>query len=498
LLQEEASVLRQGYLDNSEEVRFNAREAAKRSNYFMAKAVIGFNDLTPSCHGPLCEFMERPSIRKYGLAPRDHLKTSIWTITDCVRLIACNPNIRILLGNETATNSSHMLRRIQAVFRNCETFRWLFPELIPADFSKIKWSETEMLIPRNEDYPESTIETIGVGGAVVSRHYNHIKLDDLVGKEASESDEVMRKTIDWYVYCESLLNHPEDHIDIYGTRWSYRDLYYWIDEHEPDVDAFHRSAITPSGEALWPERFPLEVLERLRAKQGHYKFSCQYLNAPFDPEGGSFKPEWLNYFRLEGGNAIPEIGNSVAISSMRRFMRVDPAFSQSDRAARTAIVVDGVDALGRKFLLHTWAKRCDPSEMFDEIFRAYRQFGCESCHVESVAAQKLIKPWLAQECDRRGQYINVQELKPDSRKSKEARIRGVQPYLRAGEIYIQRHQEDFVGEYLAFPLGQTVDIIDAWAYGPYVWGTPDFEDEAIDWDDEWHEQIDDRSGVTGY
>lgn len=483
-----------------EEYRYAMRSLALRSNYFMAKAVIGFNDITPECHGPFCEFMDRPTARKYGLAPRDHLKTSLWTITDCVRRIAANPNIRILLGNETATNASHMMRRIQAVFSRCETFQWLFPEVIPPDFSKVKWSETEMLVPRSEDYPESTIETIGVGGAVVSRHYNLIKLDDLVGKEASESDEVMRKTIDWYQYCESLLNSPLEAIHVYGTRWSHRDLYSWVDDNEPEVDAFHRSAITPEGEALWPERFPLWVLERLRKKIGEYKFSCQYLNRPHDPDGGSFKLEWLNYHRVEGGSCVPEIGTPSQIANMRRFMRLDPAFSQAKRADRTAIVVDGVDSMNRKFLLDAWAKRCDASDMIDAVFTLYRRWACESIHVESVAAQRIIKPLLLTECDKRNQWLNVQELRPDSRKSKETRIRGVQPYFRAGEVFVQRSQKDFIGEYTAFPLGQTDDLIDAFAYGPLVWGKPDDTTEGIeDWeDDRWHEEVGDRSAITGY
>lgn len=483
--------------DKQEFIRLETRAKALASNYFMAKAVLGFNDITEKCHGPFCEFMDSPSTRKYGLAPRDHLKTTLWTITDCVRRVAGNPNIRILLGNETSTNASHMLRRIEAVWERNETFHWLFPEIIP-DFTKHrKWSETEMLVPRNEDYPESTIEVIGVGGAVVSRHYNVIKLDDLVGKEASESDEVMRKTIDWYQYCESLLNDPREEIHVYGTRWSYRDLYYWIDEHESEhVDKFHRSAITPEGEALWPERFGHEQLERIKAKLGAYKFSCQYLNAPYDPEGGSFKPEWLNYFKFDEGEVKPELGSGFPIGRMRRFMRVDPAISQSDRAARTAIVVDGVDELNRKFLLETWAKRCEPSEMFNAIFDLHRRWQCEATYIEAVAYQRCIKPFLIQECERRKVWINVQEVKPDTRKTKEARIRGLQPYFRSGEIFIQRSQEDFVQEYLSFPLGQTVDILDAFAYGPYVWSMPELEDEYYS-DDEWHEDTG-YSSVTGY
>src|SRR6188508_250195 len=138
-----------------EEIRLELRQQALASTYVMAKAVLGFKDLTPHTHGDMCKFIESKPTRKLGLAPRDHLKTSVWTIADTVRRIAGDPNIRILLGNETSTNASHFLRRIEAVFERNLMFRWLFPEVIP-DFSKVKkWSETEMLVPRSEDYPES-------------------------------------------------------------------------------------------------------------------------------------------------------------------------------------------------------------------------------------------------------------------------------------------------------------------------------------------------------
>ena len=214
----------------NDRLREDMRAKAKRSTYVMA-GVIGFHDITALLHLQMCNWIDGPGRRKLGLVPRDHLKTSVWTIANTIRTITCNPNERILLGNETATNAEHFLRRIKAVFEKNTLYQGLFPELIP-DFSKLeKWSEREMIIPRDEDFPEATVETIGVGGAVVSRHYTRIKLDDLVGKEASESADVMKKTVDWYQYCESLLVNPMDTIEVFGTRWSYNDLYSWILEH---------------------------------------------------------------------------------------------------------------------------------------------------------------------------------------------------------------------------------------------------------------------------
>lgn len=486
---------------SQDEVHHALREQVKSSTYAMAKGVLGFKDLTAQTHLPFCQFIDSPTKRKFALAPRDHLKTSIFTIADIVRRIVCNPNVRILIGNETATNASKMLTRVEAVFERNALFQWLFPELIP-DFAKVKrWSSAEMLVPRSDDYVESTLEAIGVGGAIVGRHYDVIKLDDLVGKEASESEEIMKKTIDWYQLCEPLLDNPaQGSIHVYGTRWNFWDLYAWVDEFEAGIDRFYRSAILPDGTALWPERFPLEELDRLRLKLGGYKFSCQYLNDPKDEQGKSFQTSWLRWFSLEGGTCRPELGDSVPTEKLRKYMRVDPAISEASDAARTAIVVDGVDHLDRKFLLETWAKRCQPLEMIDQIFRLSDKWHCEAVGFESVAYQKIIKPFLEHECLRRNRWLNIVELRPDTHQKKQSRIMGAQPYCERGEIYVQKDDNTFLDEYKRFPFGKTMDVMDAWAYGPRMWEAPELEAEGLEDEVEWEfdTAYAGRLAATGY
>jgi len=417
----------------NESTRLRIADLAKRSTYAMA-GVVGFCDITPRLHLDMCRWIDNGARRKLGLVPRDHLKTSIWTIANSVKRIAADPNIRILIGNETATNASHFLRRIEAVFERNSLFQWLFPELIPDPTRRTKWSETEMLIPRTVDYPESTVETIGVGGAVVSRHYKVIKLDDLVGKEASESPEVMKKTIDWYQYAESLLERPSDEIQLYGTRWAWDDLYSWSERHERNLDLFFRSVYHGNGEPIWPERFDAQSLDDLRHKIGTFKFSCQYLNQPSDPESSSFREAWLRFYERLGDEIYnPNTGTRLRIDALRRFIRCDPAISEKAGAARSAIIVDGVANDERVYVLEAWCRRCQPFEMIEKIFEFWEQYQPDAVGIEAVAYQRILKPVIERECERRGIWINVVEVKPDTRERKMNRIRGkLQPALERG------------------------------------------------------------------
>ena len=120
--------------------------------------VVGFYDITPSLHMSMARWIDGPTRRKLGLVPRDHLKTSIWTIANTVKHIAADPNIRILLGNETATNASHFLRRIEAVFERNTLFQWLYPHLVSDSGHRTKWSEVEKYL--------RTLEEIGFSHAM--------------------------------------------------------------------------------------------------------------------------------------------------------------------------------------------------------------------------------------------------------------------------------------------------------------------------------------------
>jgi len=474
----------------------------------MGKAIIGFEDLVPGIHGDMCRWIERPTRRKLGLVPRDHLKTSIWTIADTVRRIAVDPNVRMLIGNETATNAAHFLRRIQAVFDRAQIFRWLFPEIIP-EAGKTKWSETEMLVKRDQDYPESTVEAMGVGGAVVSRHYTHIKLDDLVGKEASESVDVMKKTIDWYLYTESLLVKPLDPIDVYGTTWTFKDLYAWIQEHEVDIDIFHRKAVRKDGSTLWPERFPLEELERIRNKIGPFKFSCQYQNEPFDPEHMTFDPGWLRYYELDGWEPDPDTGSQVLrFVGQPKPVRVipviliDPAISEKDYNARSAVVCAGLDEMERILVLEAWAQRCQPLVMIEKVFEMAERWDPMLVAVEGVAYQRALKGFMEAECQRRRRWLNIREVRPGSREGKETRIRGLQPYAERGRLWLRRSTcRLMIEEFESFPIGDTVDLLDALGYGPQVWVMPDVDNptpDPRDMEEEREPRYEGRSGTTGY
>jgi hypothetical protein len=247
---------------------------------------------------------------------------------------------------------------------------------------------------------------------------------------------------------------------------------------------------------------------RIKNKIGSFKFSCQYQNEPFDPEHMTFDAGWLRYFELSGWQLDEENGcvqlqfvGSPKPVRVVPVILVDPAVAEKSYAARSAVVVAGLDEAERVLCLEAWAERCQPLKMIEKIFDMAQRWDPIAVVVEGVAYQRALKGFIEAECMRRGRWLNVREVRPGSKEGKESRIRGLQPYAERGRLWIRRSTcQVLVDEFEAFPLGETVDVLDALSYGPQVWITPDMDRPDIVYrqEDERAPRYEGVSSATGY
>lgn len=472
----------------------------------------------------MATWIQNPSRRKLGLAPRDHLKTSVWTIARSVHRIILDPNIRICILNETASNAQNFLNRIEAVFDRNATFRWLFPELIPDKHAR--WSAGQMQVPRTMDFPEPTIEVFGVGGASTSHHYNVVHEDDLVGKEAGDSQAVMQKAIDQHKLAESLLNDPNDEIVTVGTRWAPYDLVDWMVKNERNLDCFYLQCIHPTthaqaGHPVWPKRFSLEYFDDLKLKLGPGMFNLQYMNQAIAEGVTDLNPAWLRRWnwtekqmlvdgiwrkedavRLE--RPLAEGGpTTFALSELWTFEIVDPCHSPESGDARAAVIVVGLtpEEPYNIVVLHAYAKKVTPNKIIDEAWSACQRFNVLNCGIEVVGAQLTYFYWIPTIHPE----MPIRKLKCETAlNAKHRRIKTVCPtFGQQGRIYTHASMFDFHEEWDSFPSGKTVDLLDAFSYGPQLWAPPEADAQGRvrhpdDDDDDVRLPLDGRSLRTGY
>jgi predicted phage terminase large subunit-like protein len=156
---------------------------------------------------------------------------------------------------------------------------------------------------------------------------------------------------------------------------------------------------------------------------------------------------------------------AVPRSSLDVVITCDPAISEKSSACRTAITVAGMTPYQKIFLLEYWVGRQgDPAKIIDQLLDLASFWQPRCIGVEAVAFQQALEPYIRREMASRGQHYVLLMLKPDRNEKKDQRILSLQPYFRAGQIYIQRGMFEFIEEYETFPLGRTRDILDAFSY----------------------------------
>jgi len=472
---------------NAEELREFLREKCKTDLYWLCKSVLGYRDLTVDFHLPLCRYIQLDLPRRLMLIPRGNFKTSIDSIGHTIQSILKDPEIPILLAACTADRAHVIGGQIMTHLERNEVLKFAFPDIIPATFDKVKWTEDAFEVLRKGRYPDPTVTIAGVGKRITGGHYRLIKGDDLIELEASQSDDIMNKSFRWFTGLPNLLIEPEkDRIQLNGTRWTAKsnELYYLIlnGKEYAEYDVLQRSAIEKGKDgnrySIFPERFSLDYLDSMKRKDP-YLFACQQMNNPVSEETSDFAFEWLQYYTTtpEGGFQL-ERPDGIRIRWRKDDLRItatcDPAIGTDKRASRSAIIVVGVTPNSEKVLLEAWAQRVNPHLLLRKIIETQRRWGAVEFGIESVAFQKVFRYYYEEirRNDPTCPYINWKELKPGTRAAKEKRIAGIQPFIRDGSLYIQQGMSDFIDEYLRFPLGDTEDLLDALAMQIELWRLP--------------------------
>ena len=479
-----------------EKVRLELRLKCLNSLFDYCVAVMGYDDITASLHGEFCTFLAKPGARKQVTMPRSFVKTWIssiaypsWITLPRVeerefpyykawedKYWLLGPNMRILIASYVISNANKMIGLIRKTYERNSAMQMLFPEVIPENFNKVKWSDESACIKRTENATESTFESAGIGGASTSRHYDlvieddliYAKKDDFTGQELQPGQEDIDKAIGWHKLATSLLV-PGKHTHIHntGTRWAKHDLVKYIWDNEPSYNIFQRSCIIEEEgkhwkdcKPTWGEVYDHKQLQMIADAQGAYMFSTQYLLKPISPEEMLFKAEQLQKYRLTAD--VPKI--------IRKFTTVDLAgwedSKRKGRRSRAVVLTCGWDEHNHVWVLHYDVGRYDPSQIIDLMYDHWNIFHPEIIGVESVYYQQSLVHFARKAMEERG-WMTVRELETSSAKSKDLRIRGLEPYASNLAIHCKDTHKDFIMEFCEYvPTSDicTKDILDALAY----------------------------------
>lgn len=212
----------------------------------------------------------------------------------------------------------------------------------------------------------------------------------------------------------------------------------------------YEKAIRDDGSLLFPKKLSHEYLQRQRKAQGSYIFAHQYQNEIIPSDDQDFKREWLICYQ-----ALPTIKHTFAF--------VDPAISLEDIADYTAFVVVDVDVDNNWYLKVAKRVRITATQTVKLIFDLHKMFKCQMIGIEVVAYQMALMHFIQDEMRKRKVTLPIHGVKRGPDKSKLTRIRSLVPRFEWSRIQIKSGLYDFEDEYMKFPRGTYVDILDALA-----------------------------------
>lgn len=414
-------------------------------------------------HREMVEWMmDRVSKGEDGviLEPRGHAKTT-WANTIFLSwLIAKNPNIRIGLISNTATQANAFSRAIRFNFETNQYHREIFGDLVgPNKWTDVEWIQRGSPLHATKDL---TMYSQGAGGAILSKRFDLIICDDILDKDNTANAEQIEKVKTWFWQTLKPCLAPFGSLIVIGTRWAEGDLYQeLLDPPEKEGKGWPslvRGAIRyPDGddnhehpEALWPDLWPLPRLERERNDMGSSMFACAYLNDISGMMTGNiFQKRWFQYY---GGPQDPILPGK----NLRWKMGIDLASSVKERADYTARAIIAIDDRN-----NVYVERVDRRKMED----GHAQFVEEGAAMASHPIERIVvennqfQSALVQELLRRSQ-LPVVGRKTDV--DKVTRARALAARYESGKVFHHRSLmgSDFEIELLSFDKGHD-DMVDA-------------------------------------
>lgn len=302
---------------------------------------------------------------------------------------------------------------------------------------------------------------IGVGGAVTGKGADLLIIDDphseQEAKLAMTDPGIFDSVYEWYTSGPRQRLQPGGSIVIVMTRWSTKDLTGRIvkssieDEKVNEWEIIELPALLPSGNPLWPEFWPIEELEALKAELPVSKWNAQYQQKPTSEEGAIIKREWWKIWESDRPPSCEFIIQSW-----------DTAFTKSNRSDFSACTTWGVfhpdegpDA--HVILLDAFKERMEFPELKRKAFEMWKDWEPDAFVVEAKAAGAPLIYELRQ------MGIPVQEFTPSRGNDKVVRVNAVSDLFSSGKVWAPRKRwaEEVMEEIAGFPYSDNDDLTDS-------------------------------------
>ena len=392
-----------------------------------------------------------------NLPPR-HLKSSIASIAFPAWCLGHDPSAQILCVSYAQDLADKLARDCRSIMMS-RWYRQIFSTRLAAHRQAV-----QEFITTRQGYRLAT----STGGVPTGRGADIILIDNPLKPEEALSDSQRQAANDWYDH--TLYSRQNDKrrgaIVTIMQRLHEDDLIGHLLAQEPwevlrfpaiaEADEVHRIETIwgprcftrRRGEALHPDREPLETLEHIRRTIGEYNFAGQYQQSPAPLGGGMVKAEWFKRYRE---NERPQRFERIVQS----WDTANKATELSDFSVCTTWGVSGKHL----FLLGVFRRRLEYPALKRAVREQQRLFDATEVLIEDKASgTQLIQELIEDGCHAVTRYQPTTE--------KIMRLHAQTAMIESGFVHIPE-EAPWLAEYLhemtVFPNGKHDDQADSTA-----------------------------------
>ena len=426
------------------------RKKAEEDLYSFAR-LVNPHRVYGEVHKELFDWWTRPSAKdnQLCLLPRDHQKSHCAAVR-CAWDLTRDPTETILYVSATADLAEKQLYAIKQILTS-EVYRRYWPEMVNLEEGmRERWNTNEIIVDhplrKSEGVRDPSIKAAGITTNITGFHASRVYLDDLVVPGNAYTEEGRTKVAALYSQLASIETTGAHEI-VVGTRYHPRDLYQTLIEMEEEVfdengefshtdrvyEVFQK-VVEQEGVFLWPREmrhdgklfgFDRKELARKKAKYvDTTQFYAQYYNDPNDPTSNRITRDKFQYFDSkfltnDRGSWFFKDRKLNIVAAM------DFAFSLNKKADYTAIVVVGIDAENRIYVLDIDRFKTDKiKSYYDALLDLHMKWGFRKIRCEVSVAQKvLVKELKDSYIVPNGLMLSIDEHNPTRHSgSKEERI----------------------------------------------------------------------------
>jgi len=243
--------------------------------------------------------------------------------------------------------------------------------------------------------------TSGVGGQITGKGAHIIVIDDPVKNDEEADSPVYReKTDNWFrgtvytrqepgcVFCIIMTRWHEDDLvgrllrdaEGGGQKWTVLNLPAIAEQDEPP---FPYGMGRQRGEALWPERYPIDKLREIEIVEGPRHWNALYQQRPAPEGGGIFQRNWFTV----------SLTAPPCVRAVRYWDLAATSALTSRDPDYTVGVLMGVDKNGMYWVLDVCRFRGDPGQVESTIQRV----AAEDARLPVSVVGSPVRTWIEQE-----------------------------------------------------------------------------------------------------